>query len=79
MVVGFPLLTALALRHITSAHSIVFVGLLPLATAVLPCCVGRTPAARLLVLFLPGQRPVAGFSLSNSLASGLGASLAGDL
>lgn len=34
VVVGFPLLTALALRHITAAHSIVFVGLLPLATAI---------------------------------------------
>lgn len=34
VVVGYPLLTALALQHITSAHSIVFVGLLPLATAI---------------------------------------------
>jgi drug/metabolite transporter (DMT)-like permease len=34
VVVGFPLLTALALQHIDTAHSIVFVGLLPLATAV---------------------------------------------
>ena len=34
VVVGFPLLTALALRHITSAHSLVFIGLLPLATAI---------------------------------------------
>ncbi|MCV3767861.1 DMT family transporter [Rhizobium sp. TRM95796] len=33
VVVGFPLLTALALRTITSAHSIVYIGLLPLATA----------------------------------------------
>lgn len=33
MVVGFPLLTALALQHVTSAHSIVFLGMLPLATA----------------------------------------------
>ena len=33
VVVGFPLLTALALQHITSAQSIMFVGLLPLATA----------------------------------------------
>ncbi|MFD1772171.1 DMT family transporter [Sphingobacterium suaedae] len=33
-VVGFPLLSALALQHVTSAHSMVFVGLLPLATAV---------------------------------------------
>ena len=30
VVVGFPLLTALALQHITSARSIVFIGLLPL-------------------------------------------------
>jgi len=34
VVVGFPLLTALALRYVTSAHAIVFVGLLPIATAV---------------------------------------------
>lgn len=33
VVVGFPLLSALALQYITSAHSIVFLGLLPLATA----------------------------------------------
>ena len=34
VVVGFPLLTALALQYVTAAHSIVFVGLLPLATAI---------------------------------------------
>lgn len=34
VVIGFPLLTALALQHITSARSIVFIGLLPLATAI---------------------------------------------
>ena len=33
VVVGFPLLSALALQYITSAHSIVFLGLLPLVTA----------------------------------------------
>lgn len=33
VVIGFPLLTALALQHISAARSIVFVGLLPLATA----------------------------------------------
>jgi drug/metabolite transporter (DMT)-like permease len=33
VVVGFPLFTALALRQMTAAHSIVFIGLLPLATA----------------------------------------------
>ncbi|GAA3965002.1 DMT family transporter [Pedobacter ginsengiterrae] len=33
VVVGYPLLSALALQHISSAHSIIFVGLLPLSTA----------------------------------------------
>jgi len=33
-VIGFPLLTALALQHVTSAHSIVFLGMLPLCTAI---------------------------------------------
>lgn len=33
-VVGFPLLSAMALQYFTSAHSIVFIGLLPLATAI---------------------------------------------
>jgi drug/metabolite transporter (DMT)-like permease len=33
VVIGFPLLTALALQHITAAHSVVFIGLLPLTTA----------------------------------------------
>jgi len=32
-VIGFPLLSALALKHITSAHSLVFLGLLPIVTA----------------------------------------------
>lgn len=34
VVVGFPLLTGFALQHMTSAHAIVFIGLLPLATAI---------------------------------------------
>ncbi len=33
VVVGFPLLTGIALQHMTSAHAIVFIGLLPLSTA----------------------------------------------
>ena len=33
VVVGFPLLTALALEHITAAHSVVFIAMLPLMTA----------------------------------------------
>ncbi|GGA01100.1 hypothetical protein GCM10008018_54310 [Paenibacillus marchantiophytorum] len=45
VVVGFPLLTALALQYVTSAHAIMFIGLLPLATAPaipwLAACVSR--------------------------------------
>jgi drug/metabolite transporter (DMT)-like permease len=48
VVVGFPLLSALALRHLTSAHSAVIVGLLPAATAVM--AVARA-----------GERPSPGF------------------
>ena len=33
VVAGFPLLTALALRQVSAAHSLVFIGLLPLTTA----------------------------------------------
>jgi drug/metabolite transporter (DMT)-like permease len=48
VVFGFPLLSALALRELTSAHSAVIVGLLPAATAVM--AVARA-----------GERPSAGF------------------
>ena len=34
VVAGFPLLTALALREMTAACSLVFIGLLPLSTAI---------------------------------------------
>lgn len=33
-VIGFPLLSTFALQHLTSAHSIVFLGILPLMTAI---------------------------------------------
>jgi drug/metabolite transporter (DMT)-like permease len=41
-VVGFPLLTTLALRTSTSAHSAVVIGVLPLATAVVSAGMSRT-------------------------------------
>ncbi len=34
VVVGFPLITALALQHVTPAYSTVFLGMLPLTTAI---------------------------------------------
>ena len=80
VVVGFPLLTALALRHVTSAHSIVFVGLLPLATAIFAVLRGGERPRPVFWLFsCLGSALVAGYSLWNSLAAGIGGSIAGDL
>jgi len=76
VVVGFPLLTALALQHITSAHSIVFVGLLPLATAIFGVLRGGERPKPVFWLFSGlGAATVAGFALFNSGAG----SLVGDL
>jgi drug/metabolite transporter (DMT)-like permease len=76
VVVGFPLLTALALLHITSAHSIVFVGLLPLATAIFGVLRGGERPKPMFWLFSGlGAATVAGFALFNSGAG----SLMGDL
>lgn len=76
VVVGFPLLTALALQHITSAHSIVFIGLLPLSTAIFAVLRGGERPQPLFWLFaVLGSATVAGFALSN----GGSASITGDL
>lgn len=64
VVLGFPLLTALALQSITAAHSVVFVGLLPLATAL--CGVlrgGERPAPLFWVFSSVGNLAVAGFAI----------------
>lgn len=76
VVVGFPLLTAFALQHITAAHSIVFIGLLPLATAIFGVLRGGERPKRAFWLFsLLGAATVAGFALSRSE----GGSVEGDL
>jgi drug/metabolite transporter (DMT)-like permease len=76
VVAGFPLLTALALQHITSAHSIVFIGLLPLATALFGVWRGgERPKPAFWLFSVVGGLSVAGFALSQSG----GASLTGDL
>ncbi|UCI05063.1 DMT family transporter [Mesorhizobium sp. B1-1-8] len=70
VVVGFPLLTALALEHITTAHSIIFVGLLPLATAIFGVLRGGDrprPAFWLFSCF--GSALVAGFALSQGVTA----------
>jgi drug/metabolite transporter (DMT)-like permease len=64
VIVGFPLLTALALRHIGTAHSILFTGLLPLATAGFGVLrAGERPDPRFWLLALTGGGVVAGYAL----------------
>ncbi len=75
VVLGFPLLTALALEHVTSAHSIVFVGLLPLATAVFGVLRGgERPSGAFWLFSILGSAMVVGFAL----AQGISASVTGD-
>lgn len=75
VVVGFPLLTALALRHVTSAHSIVFIGLLPLATAIFGVLKGgERPRPAFWLFSALGSALVVGYALMQ----GLSASLSGD-
>jgi drug/metabolite transporter (DMT)-like permease len=70
VVVGFPLLTALALQHITSAQSIVFVGLLPLATAIFGILRGgERPRAAFWIFSCLGAGLVAGFALLQGSAT----------
>jgi drug/metabolite transporter (DMT)-like permease len=76
VVLGFPLLTALALQHVTSAHSIVFVGVLPLATAIFAVLRGgERPRPVFWMFSILGSALVVGFAL----AQGLTASPTGDL
>ncbi|HWT59376.1 MAG TPA: DMT family transporter [Rhizobium sp.] len=76
VVVGFPLLTALALQHVTSAHSIVFIGLLPLSTAIFGVIRGgERPKPAFWLFSVLGSALVAGFAVMQ----GLTASPIGDL
>ena len=76
VVIGFPLLTALALQYVTSAHSIVFIGLLPLATAVFGVLRGGERPRPVFWLFsVLGSLLVMGYAI----AQGLSAAPAGDV
>ncbi|QND53239.1 DMT family transporter [Phyllobacterium sp. 628] len=76
VVVGFPLLTALALRHVTSAHSIVFIGLLPLSTAIFGVLRGGERPRPVFWLFsCLGSLFVVGFALFQGITT----SVTGDL
>lgn len=75
-VVGFPLLTALALQFVTSAHSLVFIGLLPLSTAIFGVLRGGERLRPVFWLFSGlGSALICGYALRN----GLNGALKGDL
>jgi drug/metabolite transporter (DMT)-like permease len=70
VVVGFPLLTALALKHVTTAHSIIFVGLLPLATATFGVLRGGDrPRPAFWLFSCIGSALVAGFALTQGVTA----------
>jgi drug/metabolite transporter (DMT)-like permease len=66
-VLGFPLLTALALRTSGTAHSAVVIGLLPLATAAVAAALtGRRPSRTFWLAAGLGALAVAGFTLEQN-------------
>ena len=77
VVIGFPLLTAFALQHMPSARSIVFIGLLPLATALFGALRGgERPRTAFWAFAGVGGALVAGFALAQSnAAAGIGDAL----
>ncbi len=76
VVVGFPLLSAIALQYITSAHSIVFLGLLPLVTAAFGVLRGgERPHPIFWIFSVAGSLLVIGYAISQ----GLKASATGDM
>ena len=76
VVVGFPLLTALALQYVTSAHSIVFLGVLPLCTAIFAVLrAGERPRPAFWLYSVAGAVFVVGYAAMG----GMEASLRGDL
>lgn len=76
VVLGFPLLTALALRHVSSAHALVFIGLLPLCTALFGMLRGgERPRPAFWACALLGSACVGGYAGWGSLDG----TVAGDL
>jgi drug/metabolite transporter (DMT)-like permease len=76
VVIGFPLLTALALRHMAAAPSIIFTGLLPLATALFGVVRGgERPGGRFWLFAGLGSLCVGGFAWSPASLSAPGGDL----
>ena len=66
-VVGFPLLTSIALRSVPAAHGAVLVGILPLATALYATLRGNErPSAGFWAMAVLGSSIVIGFALRQS-------------
>jgi len=69
VVVGFPLLSALALEYMTSAHSLVFLGLLPLSTAIFGVIRGKEKPKPLFWLFsILGAILIVGFAFTQGVS-----------
>ena len=76
VVVGFPLLSALALRHVTSAHAIVFLGLLPLSTALFAVFrAHERPSPAFWAFALAGAALVAGYAVAGGGGDPMGDAL----
>jgi len=76
VVIGFPLLSAMALREMTAARSLVFLGLLPLATALFGVLRGgERPRPAFWLFSMTGAAVIGVFALSR----GTGTSARGDL
>ncbi|MDR2271064.1 MAG: DMT family transporter [Sphingobacterium sp.] len=70
VVVGFPLLSAFALQHITSAHSIVFLGILPMLTAVFGIIRGgERPKPIFWIFSVIGSLFVVGYAIAQGLTT----------
>lgn len=76
VVLGFPLLTALALQYVTSAHSIVFLAGLPMCTAIFAVLRANERPRPAFWLFSAAG---AAFVASHAAMGGIEASLQGDL
>lgn len=76
VVIGFPLLSAMALQYVSSAHTIIFSGLLPLTTASFAVLRGgERPRPAFWLFSILGSSFVIGFAI----AQGITASPAGDI
>lgn len=68
VVIGFPLLSALALQYLTSAHSMVFLGLLPIVTAIFGIIRGGERPKPIFWLFsIIGSTLVMGYAIAQGL------------